>query len=95
MNNSNNFFGVKLNLVKPPKFKEVISNYLESTRKRFDIITQQHKAKILQQQHQLYISQHQKQLLERQKLQQLQQEQRQAIINQHKFEQQQNNFHIK
>ena len=42
--------GVKLNLAKPPKYNEIIFNYIESAQKKFELLLQQHQQKILNQQ---------------------------------------------
>ncbi len=62
-NNSNSFLGVKLNLAKPPKFKQVINNYIDSAKLRLEIIRQQHRAQMVQQQHQhqIYLQQQRQQ----------------------------------
>jgi len=62
-NNSNSFLGVKLNLAKPPKFKQVINNYIDSAKHRLEIIRQQHRAHAVhqQQQQQLYLQQQRQQ----------------------------------
>ena len=58
MQNEIAFLCVKLNLAKPPRFRSVLENYLESARDRYDMM-RQHKAQLImqQKQHQLYLQQ--------------------------------------
>lgn len=60
VNSGNSFLGVKLNLARPPKFKQVIFNYIESAKHRLELIKQQHKAQIMHQQ-QIHLQQQQQQ----------------------------------
>lgn len=50
---------VKLNLAKPPRFNQVIYNYIKSAKHRIEVIKQHNKMQLLhqQQQHQLYLQQ--------------------------------------
>lgn len=64
LNNTNSFLGVKLNLAKPPRFRQVILNYIDSARNRLEHMRQQHKAQIIlqqqqQKQQQIYLQQQQ------------------------------------
>lgn len=73
MQNHASFLCAKLNLAKPPRFKTVLINYIESARQRFELIKQQQKAQLIQhqqQQQQIYLQQqhqlHQQKLMQQQ-----------------------------
>lgn len=88
-NNANSFMAVKLNLAKPPRFNQVIHNYIESAKHRIEMMKQHHKMQLLhqQQQHQLYLQQQ----MQQKDMQMRQNQQHQ--MNRHNQQQQQQQQH--